>query len=251
MKYPCCIVATTLAFAVFAFALTVEFSAAGEKKASGKDVLKVCLVSGSAEYKSDESLAKLQEHLEKNYSVKCSRAFAKSESDLPGLENLETCDVAVLFTRRLKLEGKQLERLKKYCLAGKPLVGIRTASHAIETWLDLDREVFGGDYKGHYAEGPLTEVKLVESMKESPILKGVKPYKSAGSLYKNPGIAKDVHLLLTGSNGEHTEPIAWTRLYKGGRVFYTSLGHQKDFEEPSYLRLITNAVFWTAGREVK
>jgi type 1 glutamine amidotransferase len=251
MKYPCSIIATTLVFGLLAFALTVELSAAGEKKASGKGVLKVCLISGSAEYKSDVSLAKLQEHLEKNYAVKCSRAFAKSESDLPGLENLDKCDVAVLFTRRLKLEGEQLERIKKYCLSGKPLVGIRTASHGIQTWLDLDREVFGGDYKNHYPEGPLTEIKLAESTKETSILDGVKPFKSAGSLYKNPGIAKDVQVLLTGTIPEHTEPIAWIRSYKGGRVFYTSLGHPKDFEEPSYLRLIANAVFWTAEREPK
>jgi type 1 glutamine amidotransferase len=244
MNHQCGIIAATLAIGLLVVALTAESDAAGEKKAT----LKVCLISGAAEYESDASLSKLQDYLEKNYAAKCSRAFAKSESDLPGLENLDTCDVAVLFTRRLKLEGKQLERIKKYCLSGKPLVGIRTASHAVQTWLDLDHEVFGGNYKNHYPEGPLTAVTLVESSKESPILQGVKPYKSAGSLYKNPGVAKDVHVLLTGSNGAHTEPIAWTRLYKGGRVFYTSLGHQKDFAEPSYLRLIANAVMWTAGK---
>jgi type 1 glutamine amidotransferase len=227
-----------------AFALAASWNAAGEKK----EPLRVCLISGAAEYKSDESLAKLQAHLEKNYAVKCSRAFAKSETDLPGLENLDACDVAVLFTRRLKLEGDQLERVKKYCLSGKPLVGIRTASHAIQTWLDLDHEVFGGDYKNHYKEGPLTEVKIVPAAKGHPILKGVEPYRSAGSLYKNPAVAKDVELLLTGTIPEHTEPIAWSRLYKGGRVFYTSLGHPKDFEEESYLRLLTNAIFWTAKR---
>ena len=238
---------TAAAFVFLALAAAAVSNNAVEKKA-GKGTLSVCLISGSAEYKSDASLAKLQEHLEKNHAVKCTRAFAKSETDLPGLENLNTCDVAVLFTRRLKLEGEQLERIKKYCLSGKPLVGIRTASHAIQTWLDLDKEVFGGDYQNHYKEGPLTEVKLVEPEKKHPILKGVTPYKSAGSLYKNPAIAKDAEVLLTGTIPDHTEPIAWTRNYKGNRIFYTSLGHPKDFEEESYLRLITNAIFWTADR---
>jgi type 1 glutamine amidotransferase len=214
----------------------------------GKGVLNVCLISGAAEYKSDDSLAKLQAYLEKNHSVKCSRAFAKSETDLPGLENLDQCDVAVLFTRRLKLEGEQLDRIKKYCLSGKPLVGIRTASHAIQTWLDLDHEVFGGDYKNHYKEGPLTEIKVAAGGKDHPILKGFEPYKSAGSLYKNPGIAKDVEVLLTGTIPDHNEPIAWTRTFKGGRIFYTSLGHMKDFEEAGYLRLLANAIHWTAKR---
>jgi len=212
--------------------------------------LRVCLISGSAEYNSDASLARLQEHLEKHYAVKCSRAFAKSDSDLPGLENLDSCDGAVLFTRRLKLKGQQLDQIKKYCLSGKPLVGIRTASHAIQTWLDLDREVFGGDYQNHYNEGPLCEIKVAEAAQDHPILKGFQPYKSVGSLYKNPNVAKDVTVLLTGTLPGHTEPIAWTRLHKGGRVFYTSLGHPKDFAEESYLRLLTQAIFWTAKREV-
>jgi len=36
---------------------------------------------------------------------------AKGDSDLPGLENLDKCEVVVLFTRRLKLEGDQLARI--------------------------------------------------------------------------------------------------------------------------------------------
>jgi type 1 glutamine amidotransferase len=242
MQYRRIIVAAAVGLCAFTCALPAY------RAGDGKSVLNVCLISGSAEYQSDESLAKLQAYLEKNYPVKCTRAFAKSETDLPGLENLDMCDVAVLFTRRLKLDGEQLDRIKKYCLSGKPLVGIRTASHAIQTWLDLDREVFGGDYKNHYKEGPVTEIKIAPPAKDHPILKGVEPYKSAGSLYKNPAIAKDVEVLLTGTIPEHTEPIAWTRTYKGGRVFYTSLGHPKDFEEASYLRLLANAILWTAKR---
>lgn len=211
--------------------------------------LRVCLVSGSLEYDSDTSLGKLQKHLEKHYLVECSRAFIKTESDLPGLENLDKCDVMLLFTRRLKITGEQLERVKKYSLTGKPIVGIRTASHAFQNWLDLDKEVLGGNYQGHYKEGPLCEVQLADSAKSHPILKGVQPYKSAGSLYKNTGLAKDVDVLLTGSIPEHTEPIAWTRNYKGARIFYTSLGHQKDFDDPNFVTLVANALHWTAQRE--
>src|SRR5262245_14374505 len=124
--------------------------------------LRVCLVSGSLEYDSDTSLGKLQKHLEKNFMVECSRAFIKTESDLPGLENLDKCDVMLLFTRRLKITGEQLERVKKYCLAGKPIVGIRTASHAFQNWLVLDKEVLGGNYKGHYDAGPWCDVQFAD-----------------------------------------------------------------------------------------
>src|SRR5262249_40928741 len=118
----------------------------------GDKLLKVCLVSGSVEYESDRSLATFQEFLEKNYPVQCSRAFRKSDDDLPGLENLGTCDVMLLFTRRLTIKGEQLERVKKYCTSGRPIVAVRTASHAFQNWLALDKEVLGGDYQNHYGE---------------------------------------------------------------------------------------------------
>ena len=75
-----------------------------------EEPLKVCLVSGSLEYKSNESLAGFQKYLEANYPAKCSRAFleGQNEEHLNGLENLSHCDVMLLFTRRLKLSGEQL-----------------------------------------------------------------------------------------------------------------------------------------------
>src|SRR5262249_31659563 len=101
--------------------------AAAPRPAGDKAPLKVCLVSGSLEYESDKSLAAFRKYLEEKYPVKCSQAFRKSDDDLPGLENLETCDVMLLFTRRLTVGGEQLERIKKYCQGGKPVVAVRTA----------------------------------------------------------------------------------------------------------------------------
>ena len=222
-------------------------------RAADERPLKVCLVSGSLEYDSNESLADFQKYLESHYNAKCSRAFIEGEDEehLPGLENLADCDVMLLFTRRLRLSGDDLQRIKDYCLSGKPVVGVRTASHAIQTWLDLDKEVLGGDYKGHYGNDLATDVEIVKSAAGDPLLAGVKPFRSAGSLYKNQNIASDCRVLMTGTSPEATQPITWTRQYKGGRVFYTSLGHQKDFQEESFLRLLSNALFWAAGRDVE
>jgi type 1 glutamine amidotransferase len=229
--------------------LAACFLALGNSNADEKTgPLKVCLVSGALEYDSDASLATLQRYLEKHYHVTFSRAFRKSDSDLPGLENLDVCDVMVLFARRLTIDGDQLERVKKYCLSGKPIVGVRTASHAFQKWLDLDKEVLGGNYGNHYPAGPATTIATHEGARNHPALAGVKLFQSAGSLYKNTGLAKDVDVLLTGSIPGHTEPIAWTRSYKGGRIFYTSLGHQKDFEDENFLRLLANALYWTTKR---
>jgi putative membrane-bound dehydrogenase-like protein len=210
-----------------------------------KAPLKVCLVSGSLEYQSDESLCAFQKQLEEHYQIQCSRAFRKADDDLPGLENLDRCDVIVLFTRRLTISGEQLERIKRYCKAGKPIVAIRTASHAFQNWLALDKEVLGGNYGNHYGAGPRTQIEMVEKARKHPILAGFEPFHSVGSLYRNTGLAKDTEVLLNGSISGHTEPIAWTRMHNGGRVFYTSLGHPEDFKNESFIRLLVNALFWT------
>jgi len=236
-----------LSLAILAWLCSSAFSAE-----QGEKPLKVCLVSGSLEYKSNESLAGFQKYLEQHYNVACTRAFIEGEREdhLPGLENLDDCDVMLLFTRRLQLSGDELERIKKYCLSGKPIVGVRTASHAIQTWLELDKEVLGGNYQGHYGNDELPELEITEAGRDHATLKGVEPWKSSGSLYKNTPLAEDVTVLMTGRLPDgRTEPITWTRDYKGGRIFYTALGHTDDFAEESFRRMLASALFWVCRRE--
>jgi nicotinamidase-related amidase len=47
---------------------------------------------------------------------------------------------------------------------------------------------------------------------------------------------------------DRRQPVAWTRMHKDGRVFYTSLGGVGDFESGAFCRMIANALFWTANR---
>ncbi|HUT32422.1 MAG TPA: ThuA domain-containing protein [Planctomycetota bacterium] len=234
-------------------ALAVGLAAASGPVRAGGPPLKVVLVSGSGEYKSAESLPVFAKHLEAGFNVKATVLQAKGDKEIPGLEALDDADVMLVFTRRVKLEGDQLERFKKYCLAGKPIVGVRTASHAIQTWLDLDKEVFGGNYKGHYGGGVKQAVTINPDAKDHPVLKGVRDFESEYSLYKTGPIAADATLLMTSATPKAAapEPAAWVREYKGARIFYTSLGGLTDFENASFRQMLVNALFWTAKREVE
>jgi len=216
---------------------------------AGERPLRVCMLSGAWEYESHKSLPILKEFLEKNYGARCTivQAERKQGDDVPGMEALDEADVMVVFMRRQRLKGEQLGRFKAWCEKGKPIVGIRTASHAVQTWLDFDKLVLGGNYRGHYGKGTCT-VTLTDEGKKHPILKGVEPFESQGSLYKNTGL-KATNILMFGEAGGHREPVAWTHTYKDGRIFYTSLGHQGDFKNEHFLRLLTNAIFWVAERE--
>ena len=223
------------------------------KPGDAKKKFRIALISGSVEYKSDDSLIGFQKLLEEKYPVECVRMFRKSDTDIEGLDKLAECDLAIFFTRRLKPDDKQLTLVKKYVESGKPILGIRTASHGFQNWLEMDKEVYGGNYKNHNPGGPKCEVTLVEKQKDRPILKGVKPYSSASSLYKNTGLADDVTVLLMGAIPKESEPLAWTRERKLGektqRIFYTSLGHTDDFAEASFRRLVVNAIGWCVRDE--
>ena len=141
----------------------------------------------------------------------------QSEDDDQSLEPLQDTDVLLVFTRRLNAGGKELDRFKAYCAAGRPIVGVRTASHAYQNWLEFDKAVLGGNYQGHYGAGPIAHAEINPNARNHPILHGISNFNSYGSLYKNPSIATDTTLLLTGKTEEHAEPVAWTRRHRGGR----------------------------------
>ncbi|MFH1739717.1 MAG: isochorismatase family protein [bacterium] len=215
--------------------------------------LKVCLVSGSAEYDSDTSLTAFKPYLEEHYNIQCTLLKAQGFEDLPGLEALDDCDVALFFTRRLTIEGDQLNRIKNYCLAGKPIVAIRTASHGFQNWLEFDKLILGGNYQGHFGNGPTQTVIVIPEGSTHPVLNNLsKRIRSRYSLYKTAPLADDTELLMTGSiPGQPPQPVTWTRTYKGARVFYTALGGVQDFQNSTFRQMVANALFWAAKREVK
>ena len=210
--------------------------------------LKLCIISGSFEYDSERSLTIFRDYIEREHPVRSTLIAYRTEDDDQSLKPVEDADVLLVFTRRLNTGGEELERFKAYCVAGKPIVGVRTASHAFQNWLDFDKEVLGGSYNMHWDHGPEAHVRFERAAAGNPLLTGVSEFSSAGSLYRNTPISDDATLLMSASTDEHDEPVTWTRLHRGGRVFYTSMGHQEDFHEANFLRLLANAVLWCGGR---
>ncbi len=207
-------------------------------------MLNLCMLSGSFEYASETSLTIFKTFVEKNYPIQANLIVYESEDDNPSLAALDDADALLIFTRRLNTEGKSLRQFQAYCEQGRPLVGIRTASHAYQNWLEFDKVVLGGDYQGHYGHGPTVRLETV--VPEHPILNSIPEFESYGSLYKNPSLRDDTSVLMMGHTDEHSEPVAWTRLHNGGRICYTSLGHQKDFELEPFLRFLAQSILWVS-----
>lgn len=213
--------------------------------------LRVCLVSGSEEYDSDTSLTAFKPWLEERYNAECVLIKAIGFGSLPGLEALEECDVALFFTRRLTIDGEDLLRVKDYAESGKPIVAIRTASHGFQNYPEFDRDVLGGNYNGHFGDGPTQKAVVLPGAQDHAVMKGVSMMKSRYSLYRTGPLAPDATVLMTASTpGRPAQPLTWTRLRNGGRVFYTAMGGVWDFENNTFKRMVANALFWTARREV-
>lgn len=174
------------------------------------------------------------------------------EPEIPGMKQIRDADLVILYVRRRHPPESQLHWLREYLEAGKPLIALRTSSHAFETWVEFDPEVLGGNYTGHHGnhppEDPATFVQVDPEMTSHPILTGLpeEPVQVASWLYKTRPLADDVVPLMRGRVGESSEyePVTWIREFGDAKIFYTSLGHPQDFENPVFIRLLKNAIQW-------
>jgi nicotinamidase-related amidase len=203
------------------------------------------------------------------------KTAAPTRHNLENLQILEDADLVVIFIRRRALEPEKMQAIKNYVASGRPLLGIRTASHAFDAkgnvpregggivaasentsdflaqWPELDKEVWGGNYNGHYGHLKTgTDVSIVPGMENHPILKGVAPFNSPNWLYRNRPLNTDkAQVLLLGSNPNvPDEPVMWLN---GDHIIYTSLGHWDDWKIESFKNLMFNTVDYLLNLKTK
>ena len=175
----------------------------------------------------------------------------------PGLlEALAKTDLLIFFSRRIALPHEQLDALKSYFKAGKPLVALRTANHGFAprgkigeghaAWPEFVSDILGCENRGYGPSSAGTDVAVVPESARHSILNGVPAkWHSKGNVYHvAPLLDKAATVLLTGTIPNKVEPVAWTRMAGGSRVFYTSLAHPTDFETQEVPTLLLNAVRW-------
>ncbi|MDQ3330015.1 MAG: ThuA domain-containing protein, partial [Planctomycetota bacterium] len=225
----------------------------------------IVVVMSEPEYGTEKTLpAFAKRHLGRDFKVSLVFGDEADGNALPGLEVLKDADVLLLSMRRRALRSEQMKLIRDFIESGKPVVGIRTASHALslrgkepparhEAWESFDADVFGGNYANHYGNGPVAEISIAAGAKDSPSMRGVEtPFDSEGSLYQVSPLKDSATPLLVGAIPGHSpEPVAYTNTsIFDGKAFYTSLGHTSDFERQPFRRLLFNALLWAAGRGI-
>lgn len=185
----------------------------------------------------------------------------ESAARFPNVAAVAGADLLVVFCRRLALPPEQLTTIKNHLVAGKPLVALRTANHAFSVrgapapghvaWWAFVADVLGAENRGYGPAASGTAVAIAPGARGHPIVRGLPDgWHSKGNVYFTaPLLDRQATVLLTGTVDGRVEPIAWTRMAGESRVFYTSLGHPADFDEPPpHLRtLLLNGIRWALG----
>jgi hypothetical protein len=224
---------------------------------------RLLMVIAEKEYGTRQTLPAFAEaHLAERFVIDSVTAPDEDGRDnLAGLEDAEDYDLILLSVRRRAPKVEQLAAFRRYVAAGKPLVVIRTSCHAFSlrgepppeghaVWEHFDTEVLGCHYANHHKNGIVTTVQRDPNAAAAvPLLQGVTlPFASGGSLYLVNPLTDATTPLLTGAiDGKPAEPVAWTAISPGaGRVFATTLGHESDFANESFCRLLVNGIAWAA-----
>ncbi|MBX3412192.1 MAG: ThuA domain-containing protein [Pirellulales bacterium] len=221
----------------------------------------VVLVSGDEEYRSEETLPELAQILAERHGFKCTVLFAIDPDDgtinpnqsdnIPGLEALRDADLLVLFTRFRRLPEWQMKELVDYIESGRPIVGLRTATHAFDNkgddpyarygWQSRDweggfgRQVLGETWINHHGQhgSQSTRGIIAPGQESNPILRGIGdgdiwgPTDVYGVRLPLPGDSQPLVLgqVLTGmqpddppvdgAQNDPMMPIAWTKTFTG------------------------------------
>lgn len=256
----------------------------------------IVLVSGDEEYRSEEALTQLGRILARHHGFKCTVLFAIGKDGLieptvldniPGLEALKSADLMIIATRFRNLPDDQMRHIAEYIDAGRPVMGLRTATHAFNipkarkyaSWSHnkdggFGRRILGETWVSHHGHHAFESTRgvIAPGMEQNPIVRGCEDIWGPTDVYTVhlplPGDSRPlvVGQVLTGMkptdgpvSGKKNDPmmpIAWTKTYKGakdqtGRVFTTTMGAANDLSSEGVRRLLVNAAYWCVGLDDK
>jgi hypothetical protein len=259
----------------------------------------IVFLTGDEEYRSEEGLPQMAKILAQWQGFKCTVLFAINPSNgaidpnyqknLPGAEALDSADAIVMLLRFRQWPDEQMKHFVDAYLAGKPIIALRTSTHAFNyeagskspyakfSWNGtawpggFGKQVLGETWVAHHGahKKEATRGVIEPSAKDDPILRGVSDIFCTTDVYTaNP--PADAKILVrgevlsgmnpadppvTGAKNNPMQPIAWTRLYrneagKTNRIFCTTMGAATDLQNEGLRRLLVNAIYWGLNSEV-
>ena len=166
-------------------------------------------------------------------------------------------DVVVLYDMMKRISDSQKERFLSLFEKGVGLVVLHHALVSYQKWPDYER-IIGGTYpepedqagKVSEALGYEHDVKIpVTITGKHPVTEGLTNFVIHDEIYWGFRTTKDVTPLLSTTHPKSGKPLAWARAEKKSRVVFIQLGHGPEaFNDPSYQKLLAQAIAWTARK---
>lgn len=131
----------------------------GDGPGKGKHIV---LITGDEEYRSEEALPQLGKILSQQHGFTCTVLFPidpktghinpNVSNNIPGTETLQNADLMIIFTRFRALPDEQMKPIEAYLKSGKPVIGIRTSTHAFNFGNKGDWSHYSNSYGGEKSE---------------------------------------------------------------------------------------------------
>jgi len=264
----------------------------GEKgPGKGKHIV---FLTGDEEYRSEEGLPMLAKILAVRHGFKCTVLFAINPADgtitptilnnIAGMAALDTANLCVMGLRFRELPDEQMKHFVDYLNSGRPIVALRTSTHAFAyeknklspyarfDWHNTNwpggfgQQVLGETWVNHHgAHGKESTRGVVNAaFRDHTILRGVTDLWGPTDVYTVSHLPQDAQVLVWGQvlsgmkpadppvegpKNNPMMPLAWVREYRGesgktSRILTTTMGAAVDLESEGLRRLLVNACYW-------
>jgi len=260
-----------------------------EEADNGKHIV---LLSGDEEYRSEEALPMLGQILAKRHGFKCTVLFAidpetgeiapNNQQNIPNMKVLASADLVIMALRFRNLPDSDMEHVDAYLKQGKPVIGLRTSTHAFrldetsgyhhytfnsQKWPGgFGKQVLGETWIQHHGAHKRESTRGIinQQFSDHPILSGVADVWGNTDVYAIRDLTADAKVLLHGQvlqgmspddepvpgrKNDPMMPLAWLKPYQleggqPGQAFCTTMGSSTDLANEGLRRLIVNATFY-------
>jgi len=254
---------------------------------------RIVLIAGDEEYRSEEMLPQLAKILGTRHGFRCTVVIPQNQqgeidpenqTSAPGISALDKADLCILMVRFRHYSDAGMAHFVRYVAEGKPIIGIRTSTHAFQYPKDsfspyrlyswdskpwpggFGKQILGETWISHWGIHGVQATRGIIAA-QSPLLNGINGLFGTTDVYE-VAPPPDANILVRGEVLESLDPNAKTaqgiKTPKAGaaqdvnqpmmpivwtrevpnRILTTTFGSATDFTDDRFRRLLVNGVYW-------